>query len=386
MPNILLLHEGERATVMTLYHQFTQFAKATGGAVEKAFAKAAVDSLRQADVIVCVRGESPLMAALLRYARSLGKYVIYFLDDDLKDVPRDAFRYPGRKKWHMQCIEQAQFLLTPNRLIAEEYQAAVPGLKTAILNTAVDERRIIPRTWNHAVTKIVYAASEGHIADFNICIRPILPELFAAYGTGIALYFVGLHPEIDAGAFAGQIHYVPGMPLAAYQQYMAREQFDLGLAPLITNHFTERKYFNKLIEYAQFGICGVYSNVMPYQLAVKDGDNGYFADNEPSDWLRQLRRAIDDKAGQRACAERAQAYLHENHSEAIIFQKLAGDIPALVSYQAPPVTAAAPRTLGMARARHAVFRLREAAYLTRHSIFRFGMRETMSRIKRKWKR
>jgi nitrogen regulatory protein PII-like uncharacterized protein len=231
--------------------------------------------------------------------------------------------------------------------------------------------------------KLVYAASEWHVTNFDSYIKPILPKLFEIYERRLEIYLVGLHPEIDVGEFNSQIFYVESMPMEKYDKYMRANHFDIGLAPLVTNHFTERKYFNKYIEYTKFGICGIYSDVMPYRLVVKDGWNGYLSENTPEDWLKSIRRVIDDGKAIENIINTAQEHLLTEHNEKSIFNKLATDIPELINYKASKIKAKWPTYMYFLKLRHALFRICEMIYLTVYSLSHFGFSKTIEKIKRK---
>ncbi len=340
-------------------------------------------------MILCVRGESPMTEAILRYAKEQKKFLIFYLDDDLKDIPKTAFRFPGRKKWLLRCMSQCDMLQTPNQLIAEEYAPFLQSGRTVVSHTTIEEEELCQTPPEEGVVKLVYAASQGHVPNFNAFIAPILPRLFERYGRKIQLHLIGLHPEIDVGEYNDQIHYVPGMPLDAYNAFMREHHYDIGLSPLVTNHFTERKYFNKYIEYAKVGICGVYSRVMPYQLAVKDGWNGYYADNDPDSWFEALCRAIEGEEERRRIVETAQEHLRTCHAEAALYEKTKQDIPELVADYTQADRSYPSRWPGYvlaAKARHSCFRIWESIYLSLRSFKQFGLKNTWDRIKRKIRR
>ena len=386
MPNILMLHDGEQPTLLSLYTAMCKFSENNDCEVKKRYAnRLNAQELNWADIIICVRGESPATYAVLKCARENGKYSVYFLDDDLKDMPKGSFRYPGRRKWLLKCIKQCSLFFTSSQLLADEYKEYVLEHRTALINTAVPGGDITKCSNDSEVIKIVYAASEGHISNFDAYIKPILSQLFAKYGKGIELFFIGLHPDVDVGEYSSQIHYIPGMSMQKYHEYMQSHHFDIGLAPLVTNHFTERKYFNKYIEYAKFGICGIYSDVMPYRLAVIDGWNGIFSKNTPEAWLEAIKSVVDNKEERERIINSAQQHLRDEHSEERIFEKLSADICELTSYKAPEMVNGWPAYIYYYKLRYTWFRFCESVYLTTYSLRHFGLDKTFEKIKRKVK-
>lgn len=391
MTNILLLHESEQPTSMGIFIGQQKAEKKYGQThITKQFPTCVTPAeIAAADVILCVRGESPMTEAILRYAKEQKKFLIFYLDDDLKDIPKTAFRFPGRKKWLLRCMSHCDMLQTPNQLIAEEYAPFLQTGRTVVSHTSIEEEELCQTPPEEGVVKLVYAASQGHVPNFNAFIAPILPRLFERYGRKIQLHLIGLHPEVDVGEYNDQIHYVPGMSLEAYNAFMREHHYDIGLSPLVTNHFTERKYFNKYIEYAKVGICGVYSRVMPYQLAVRDGWNGYYADNDPESWFETLCRAIEGEEERHRIVETAQEHLRTCHAEAVLHQKAIEDIPELVADYTQADRSYPARWPGyvlVAKVRHGCFRIWESIYLSLRSLKQYGLQSTWNRIKRKIRR
>lgn len=379
MKNIIMLYESVMSTVELVGNVMKGFCEKYGGSFRKIDIRAITEEdINEADIILCVRGESPLMLGCLKYAKSEGKKRIYFLDDDLKDMPKGSFRYPQRTKWLVRCMSQCEILLTTNQLIADEYRVYMEEKRTEVVNIDVDEEEINDiyiEESNHL--KIVYAAGERHIVFFDKYIRPIMDVLYDRYGERLEFYFIGLTPDFSRVKYRKQIHCIPGMPYGQYVEYMKKTRFDIGLAPLESNHFTERKYFNKFLEYAKNGICGIYSKCMPYQLVVDDCRNGYLADNNPADWYKAICRAIENKEERIACIENSQTYIRQFHNKETIYQKLAEDIPELLSYD---TKISGSHGKIQYKSTQKMFRVLERIYLTTFSLLHYGFRYTLKRI------
>ena len=384
MTNLLLLHENEQPSLLGMYELMLRFGTEYGVNVRKQFASRCTKAdLNWTDVCVCVRGDSPRVYSLLRYAKEMGKKVIYYLDDDLKDLPSGSFRYPRRKKWLIESIRQCSIILSPNQLIVDEYLEYVEEQRGVVIHTAVRADEIITVPVDSDSIRIVYAASESHMSNFKTNIVPFLSELFTEYGEKIELHLIGIRPKIDLGKYNNQVYFIDGMPLNEYYKFMKTHHYDIGLAPLTATHFTERKYFNKYIEYSKFGICGVYSDVMPFRLAVKNGINGYLTENKPSAWLKTLRRVLNDKESREKVIMTAQEHLRAEHNEQRIFSKLAKDIPELVRHKASIGTVKWPMYVRVYTVRQFVFKVSELVYLTMFSLSHFGISVTIEKIKRK---
>lgn len=383
MINILLLKDKEGASADLFFQIMERYAKENNANCEIRHIKhVSLSEIKIADIIFCIRGDTPYMLYLLEISKKMGKTIVYYLDDSLKDLPNNSFRYPKRKKWHISCVKKCDVLLTTNSLISEDYCKFVASKRTAIINTPVEE--ILPYNLHDSVIKIVYAASEWHIDNYKKMIEPIMHELLASNTRRIEFYFVGFQPS---GIDDEKVHIVPKMNLKDYQSYMKEAQFDIGIAALENSYFSERKYFNKFIEYTRYGICGIYSNTYPYRFVVKDKVNGILVSDNPRDWLEAINKLIDDKSLRIKCINNAQKYLENEHSDTVIFDRLKCDIPELLHKN---VNDAQDDSLENIRNginkffRHYPFIMMEKMYMFRYSIEREGLKKALYRITRKF--
>ena len=385
MPNILMLHEAEQATLLISYNTFTRFGVENGCTVRKQYSsKITKSELEWADTIICVRGESPITYFILHWGRLSGKFLIFLLDDDLANMPVGTFRYPGRKPWLIRCIQECSILLTSNQLISDDYNKFVINHKGVILHTEVSNEDIVKLPKAEGPVRIVYAGSRDHIINFNLYIKPIMPRLFKIYKKNIKFYIIGFEPEIDVGEYNSQIEYIPSMSLEDYKTFMGKNNFSIGLAPLLESSFTARKYFNKYIEYAKYGICGIYSAVMPYLLIVNDGWNGFVVNNSPEDWLDKILYVIEHDEKREAVAISAQENLRNFFNQERIFNNLKTEIPELTESH-PSSTAIKKLAVStiVYKIRHIVFRFRESLYLTKYSFYHFGFKKTLDKVIKK---
>lgn len=386
MVNIVLLHEGEMPTLEETYRSFQYLVKNYKVTITKINSvKFTKNKMKSADVIICVRGHSPVTYACLKKAMEYGKKILFLLDDDLKDMPKGSFWYPERKKWLLRCLGLCDGLMTSNQLIADEYKQFLKGNQIVIINTAVAPETIEKPKEVNEVVKIVVAASEWHVDNFERFVKPAFLKLEEKYGNYLEFYFVGLHPSMKEARNRQLIHYIPSMRMDDYVDYMRNHKFDLGIAVLVPDHFSERKYFNKFIEYTRYGICGIYSKCMPFELVVEDGVNGFFAENTPKSWYKAICRAIDNQDIRVKCIENAQEYLESKHNEEYLFGKMIKDCPELIHFKAPNCEMKGiERYLSVWKVRHIMFRICESVYLTFSSLSHFGIKTTLQKVKRKF--
>lgn len=386
MTNVLMTYESRVITAVILEGMIEGFSQMMGcHFTSKAASAVKGKDLEECDVLICVRGESPLSTELMKRARQAGRYVIFFLDDDLQHLPKDAFRYPSRKKHLLEGLKYADGFLTSSRLLAEEYVPLMAGDRWGMLETSIGAEEVVTRQWQQddGIVRLVYAGASTHTAQWKKFLEPIWNDIAQKFGSGISLTFVGMHPEMPEDNHGAVVEFVPPMPLTEFRAYMIERQFDIGLSPLETNHFTERKYYNKFLEYGRCGTCGVYSKCAPYTLIVEDGENGILVDNDPAAWQQALERVIGDAALRQRCIENSQQILRNRFTKESVFRQLAEDFPEMVHYKSPPNVKI---TISPAvKANQFLFRVMERSYLTMLSLKRDGLKKTISRIRKKFK-
>ncbi len=344
------------------------------------------DKMLTYDVVICIRGESPRMAGFVKTAKAAGLFVIFYLDDDLKDIPHSVIRFPGRKKWLLRCIGYSNVLLTPNLLIAEEYVEYTKCGRSAVMNSVVNSNEINPANQEDGRNvRIVYAASRTRIQDFIRYVQPVISDVARHVTKHIDLTFIGCSLDIDLSADNLTVYHVPSMPLEQYRQYMRAHPFDIGLAPLEDSHFGARKYFNKYLEYSSDGICGVYSSCPPYSLVIQNGVNGYLAENTEDGWKETLTHAIEHPQERQACVTTAQNDLLINFSPEKVFSKLTQDIPEILTWHVQESEKKGKKSILRYFVWQTLFRIAEMTYLLFSTLQKAGIKAVYRRCAEKFK-
>ena len=151
--------------------------------------------------------------------------------------------------------------------------------------------RIVEKPKNDVV-KIGFAGSIDRAKDIADILEETIRKLIDKYQDKISVEFMGAHPSFIDELNIKYLPYQDGYD--AYTAYMAKCNWDIGLAPMPVSEFHECKYFNKFVEYASFGIVGVYSNVKPYIFGIENGVNGLLVENNTDDWFDAICKLVDD--------------------------------------------------------------------------------------------
>lgn len=295
--------------------------------------------IRWCDVLCSVRGYNPLSRYVVNEASKVGRKVILMLDDDLMIAKTSGNNLVDTtfKESLLGIISKSECILTSSKYLGEKYKKMY-GIDYFFCDTILDPMEIKKRKPENEYSdnnpiKLLYAASPLHAPFYNELIKPIVGKLFERYGEKISFTIVG--PDVEEDYNGRKIVKYPSMPFNQYRKFMDEHDFDIGLAPLFDAEFCKSKYYNKYLEYSKNNICGVYSNVMPYNLIVKDGENGLMVDNSPEGWYCQLCRAIDSVELRKKCVETSQVQMLNDFSLENLSNRLYHGLHDVFNYNAP---------------------------------------------------
>lgn len=265
------------------------------------------------DVCLAIRPNSVYSQRIAEVAKKTGIFYIVSFDDDLLNLP-SSHPEEWKKKYSLFCLKYAKAVISPNPLILNDYYKYSPDAKAILTNAIVEDCEIkAPHIIGNKL-RIVYPAGRDHLELFNKYIKPILYDILAKYHKEVDITIIGVEPKLDESEYKNFIHLIKGMSYEEYSSYMKNHDFDIGLAPLGRSSFAARKYFAKYIEYAKYGIMGLYSDTMPYTLAVKDGINGVLVADSALAWRYSLIRIIHNKNLIDRIVFNSQQNLRDKHS------------------------------------------------------------------------
>lgn len=247
-----------------------------------------------ADIIVFLRSDSDIDAYVSKIAKKAGKKLIYVMDDDLLNVPSylsssPYYLLPSTQKNIRSIMSNCDTFLTPSPVLQEKYGK---NFEHTYLIPEPSLNRINKKEENEKV-KIGFAGSIDRAQDLNVLLKDAITEIVNKYGESIEIEFMGAKPDFVDELGLKHLPYQDGYD--AYTAYMAKCNWDIGLAPMPESEFHRCKYFNKYVEYASFGIAGIYSNLEPYVFGIRDKENGLLVNNTTKDWVDAISRLIDDK-------------------------------------------------------------------------------------------
>lgn len=270
--------------------------------------------LEWCDTLICVRGFEFANVKLAEIAKKSGRSLIYFLDDDLADIPPDIpsasfVRHANGAEHIQKILNLADALWVVNGRLGEKYRkwcdrvavSRVP-VKAAVASS--------PKT-EHGPLKVLYAGSTDHSQMIREQVTPAVVRLLDKYPGRFDFTFVGADPGLRQNG----IHYYGYFEnYNSYKQMVRGGGFDVGLAPIQKADFYGCKYYNKFIEYAAEGIVGIYADAAPYTDIVRNHVNGLLSRPDADGWYQALLYADEHRNELLLLAENAAAELNTDFS------------------------------------------------------------------------
>ena len=89
---------------------------------------------------------------------------------------------------------------------------------------------------------------------------------------------------------------------------------DIAIVPLENNHFNRCKSNIKWLEYSACGIPGVYSDILPYNSCVTQGETGILVGSSTGEWIDALKVLISQEELRKTIGKAAQKEVITNYS------------------------------------------------------------------------
>ena len=247
-----------------------------------------------ADVFVFLRSDSDIDAYVSKIARKAGKKLIYVMDDDLLNVPSylssaPYYLLPSTQNNIRTIMSNCDTFLTPSPVLLEKYGKDFRYR----FNIAEPSLNRINRKEANDKVKIGFAGSIDRAQDLNEILEDAITEIVDKYGDSIEIEIMGAKPDFVDKLGLKHLPYQDGYD--NYTAYMAKCNWDIGLAPMPLTEFHRCKYFNKYVEYASFGIAGIYTDCEPYVFGIRDRENGLLVNNTTEEWVAAISELIDNE-------------------------------------------------------------------------------------------
>lgn len=260
------------------------------------------------DVIIWHRISVPTerdVDALVAIARLVDARLIYDLDDNLLDMDDHGEREKYRSM---------QRAIIKSLRVADEVWCSTPALSERVKPQVSGTRQVVPNTLDPAVwamprhasplrgpsenLRLVYMGTRTHDEDFGF-LCAVMQTLEDRHPGRFGLTVIGVcerRPEnaswldlLEPPPFLGASY--PGFVHWLQQQH----DFDLGVAPLLSNRFNDCKSPIKVLDYAALGLSTLASAMPAYTHSLRTGMDCFHAENRVSDWVDELLKLDADR-------------------------------------------------------------------------------------------
>jgi len=268
-----------------------------------------------ADMIVVMRRDMKAHVAMMMAMKDLNKPVVFETDDFVHYVPP----YNPGARFYTPGSEQTDVWSSMQFNVADYVQVTTPGMKQYytqlhqkiyVLPNLYDPEYWIdnyPEPKPHDEIRIggwFANAHWGNLRKLKDVITPILdkyPNVKFHLLTQVPDWWYGEQKK-------GRLVVHKFHNLANYAEYIKSIGLDIGLAPLLDNHFNRCKSNIRWIEYSINHAATVASPIWAYnrdpQGIAKDRENIMFA-KEKEDWIRILSELIENETLRKKIADQA---------------------------------------------------------------------------------
>jgi processive 1,2-diacylglycerol beta-glucosyltransferase len=298
---------------------------ATGVSYEGEGADAVVvDRLWRPDVSMVLAKE------LVDRVRQAGARLVYFLDDNLLDLPNERSDWPSAEQVAVVelFLRRADVVVVTTPALRDRVSSY--NLNTAVLRNALDERLLVggagspERPWGRSGEKVIgYMGTRSHDADLMM-VLPALRGLARRRPGEFEIQLVGVAASPETVTALGDLPVrlvEPEPEEVEYPLFMlwfsSQLAWDIAIAPLRNTPFGRCKSDIKFLDYSAIGAVSVCSRGPAYEGSVRPGETGWLAEDDPAAWEEALDCLLRNDEQRELMARAASGYLW---SERILVQ------------------------------------------------------------------
>lgn len=298
--------------------------------------------IQWADLIVIQRESKQEAFEAIDQAHSIGKKIIYEVDDLLQCVSPWNPAYPFWSPMGpnlaraLKLMEKCDAMQVSTPRLRNEYGLFNPVIEA--MPNYLDKQLWDTPAWtathwdnfykkkNDGIIRIGWAGAGSHYHDIQL-IEDIITKICQKYPR-VHFVMMGYFGESNKGKNlfqdissntsvcahckqTGQLEKVPGIDLLYYPSKLKECAFDIAVAPIIETGFNEGKSDLKVKEYAALGVPVVASNITPYKESVSHGHTGFLA-STGKEWFDSLELLIKDEDLRKKMGENNHRWYEQN--------------------------------------------------------------------------
>ena len=299
------------------------------------------------DLIICCRYSAPHAQAVVDHGKENGIPVIFHVDDDLLNIPREI----GEKKWlsHNQparieavtaLLDNADLRYCSTRKLKDRFRQ-LNFYGPAIAGKIYCASKVLRPAERGPVRKIGYMGFD-HAHDFEIALPAL--ERYLHQNPDVSFELFGSIPMPDSLRQFGErvVEVAPVRDYQAFLRALADRKWDIGICPLAKTPFNEVKANTKWVEYTACGMATIASVGLVYDECAAGGRGRLIPDDA---WGQALQALTDDPDERYATALRAQQYLQEVYSNERLLDQILDVFDAAIRLGGKAETSPRPAAL-----------------------------------------
>ena len=283
------------------------------------------EDLLENDIFIFYRAQFflPSIRRIVRFLKSIDKKIIYDIDDYYLDIPSYSFSghlgYGKRKGYFIDNLNDSDLIVVSTDFLKETLSGYNKNI--VVVENTLPEYHFRERSFSGETVRILITSNDNlKIISFKNDFLKCLREIKKIFNNKIELIFLGKFSNVDNLEDIADKFYDRMTP-ELYRDYLNNNSINIGLVPLggeedpVTLLSHSCKSNIKFLEFADFGIAGIYSDVEPYK-SLGSRKGGIVVENNYDHWLNAIRKLINS---QELCSE-----IIEN-SRAIVREKYMKD-------------------------------------------------------------
>ncbi len=297
---------------------------AIGADIDLTIAEAGEALRYRADVVATHRyaiTDAAVADALVRHCRETGARLLYDLDDDLLNIPRqhpEAAILRPRARVVELLARQADAVWVSTAGLRDSIAPVRPD--ALLVENGLDERLWCalpqPRAPRGGPLRVLLMGTMTH-GDDLATILPALARIAEEHPGRVTFDVIGMTADADLPAFLSRVE-PPPASWASYPGFVnwitGIPGWDVGLTPLADTGFNAAKSAIKTMDYAALGLAVLASDVPAYRGSIADGPGGFLVPNTAADWYWAITRLMRDPRLREELATGARAALLARHT------------------------------------------------------------------------
>ncbi len=269
----------------------------------------------RADIVVTQRyaaADLDTAEALISHCRKHGITLLYDLDDDLRHIPRDhpdAWLLRPRARVVTRLLRGADAVWVSTPALAATLSELRDDVQ--VVENGLDERlwaAAPPPIRPRGPVRVLFMGTATHDADFAIVERA-LARVKAVFAELVSIDILGISGRPEMPAWVNRIS-IPVHASASYPgfvNWITRQHWDIGIAPLADTAFNRCKSAIKTRDYAALGLPVLASDRAVFRGSLADGPGGWLLPDDTNAWFVALARLVRDAPLRRRLSEGARA-------------------------------------------------------------------------------